>query len=210
MPHDQDVARTLSVLLAPNECSSIKAFGESEIAIDGAVQSAVIELNVQGKNRFKADLYGPFGTEVASINADSVSGTVLIGRRVYVFRHEQSLDSFPVMYGSRLRFGDLLTILTGRVTPNLVAQFRDRKPDSLIARKKKITAVWKTDSLEIRVVLRGQLLQIEKVILTYTAQGIANKITFGRFRKGLASEIALIENDTNYFSMKYSKVVCGN
>lgn len=209
VPQEQDIISLFEKLLRQNDGRDITAFGEAEIAMQGEVQTADLELKA-GSNWFKADFYGPLGLAVATIAADSVRGTALIGKRVYVFRQNQLLDSFPVLSGSRLRFAELLHVMTGRIPPLLIAPFHDGKPDSLGTLKKKIIAVWKTDSLEMRVISGGSPLQIEKVVLIYKNQLPNPEIVFGRFRNGIASEIVLRENDRNYFFIKYAKVVSEN
>ena len=186
-----------------NHRSSIRGGGGISIAVDGERYSGSADVKWKNSGVFRADFYSPFGTLVASVNADSVSGTVFLDDKEYVFRLEQTMDSLPFIWGRHITFRQFGFILTGQVPQNLVSI--GSKPDTIVTRGKYASVIWKTDQFEIDAKVSRRSSDLDLLRFSFIGQEHWN-MQFSSIKEGLARSIEIKEDDRNYFSIRYERL----
>lgn len=185
----------------------VRAAGRAVICIDGEKHSGSAEIVRHAQGRFRADFYAPFGFSAASVVSDGERATVEFDGRTYSVGLGQSMDSLPFSWGGALSMENFIALLAGRV-PNGFSATTRRPPDTLLdAGRRAIIAVWKTDSVRISIWIRRRSGSCESIVLECTRAVSPWRITMSNFEEGRAHKIELNENENNYFSINYSKVV---
>jgi hypothetical protein len=201
----EEVPPVVALMFTENKFSTVAASGEAHLSIDGEVHRGTIEVHWDSTGKFNADFYAPLGIIVGSIKADSNSGTVTFDEGAYSFAMSQTMDTLPFAWGRDLTFGELISILIGKI-PVIYAARLQRLPDFCVNERKTISALWKTDSLDIQATIRKRSREAESFTLIFKRRTPFRSVTFRSFSRGQVHKIELRENDRNYFSIKYTKV----
>lgn len=201
----EEVPPVVALMFTENNFSTVAASGEVHLSIDGEVYRGTIEVHWDSTGTFNADFYAPLGIIVGSIKADSNSGTVTFDEGTYSFTMTQTMDTLPFTWGRDLKFGELIRILIGKI-PGIYAVRLQQPPDSCINERKTISALWKTDTLDIQATIRRRSMEGESFTLIFKRRAPFRSVTLRSFSQGQVHKIELRENDRNYFSVKYTKV----
>jgi len=202
-----EVPPVVALMFTENKLSTVAAFGEVRLSIDGEVHRGTIEVHWDSTGRFNADFYAPLGIIVGSIKAHDGRGTVTFDEGTYTFTIAQTMDTLPFAWGHDLAFGELIRILIGKM-PVAYATRLQQQPDSCINGRKTISALWKTDTLDIQADVRKRPREVEKLAFIFKKPPGWRQVMLQSFTQGRAHKIELRENDRNYFSIKYTKVKC--
>ena len=192
-----------SELIFNSHKSFIKGGGGISIAVHGERYSGSADVKWKNTGVFRADFYSPFGTLVGSVNADSVSGTVFLDDKEYLFRLEQTMDSLPFSWGRHITFRQFGLILTGQVPQNLVNI--GSKPDTIVTRGKYASVIWKTDQFKIEARVSRKTSDLDRLRLSFLGQEHWD-MQFNSIKEGLARSIEIKEDDRNYFSIRYERL----
>jgi hypothetical protein len=194
--------------------TEFKGFGEIAMAA-GAGQriSGQLDAHRRGGGFFRAQVYSPFGTTVASISADDFTGRVNVNREVFEFAYDDAMDSVPFPCARYFTYGRFIRTMTGSMpevfwtlppTPDSVAKGKKKKAKG---KNRAVTAVWTSDTLTVRAAIVPQTGQIESAAFNYNIGEAKFSIQYGAFKKGMASEILIKEGSRNYISIKYETMV---
>jgi len=203
----EDVPAAIALMFPEGTVSTVAAFGDVRVTLEGEEHRGKVEVHRRGTGEFSADFYALLGITVGSIRADNDRGTVAFDDGTYTFTTTQAMDTLPFTWGQDLTLGDLMRIMTGEV-PLACAARLQRPPDSYIDGRKTISALWKTDTVDIRAVLRKKSREAECFVVVYKRSTPYRSLTLQSFSGGRAHKIELRENDTNYFSIRYTKLNC--
>jgi len=203
----EDVPAAVALITPEDTVSAIAAFGDVRVTIDGEEHRGKLEVHRRGTGEFSADFYALLGITVGSIRADNDRGTVAFDGGTYAFTKTQAMDTLPFTWGQDLTLGDLMRIMTGEV-PLACAERLRQAPDSCIDGGKTISALWKTDTLDIRAILRKKSREAECFVFVFKKRKPYRSLTLQAFSGRRAHKIELRENDTNYFSIRYAKLKC--
>jgi hypothetical protein len=202
----KDDVPAATALMAPGDSiRPLAAFGDVRMAIDGELHRGSVEVHRSGTGEFSADFYAAFGIIAGSIRMENSRGTVCLDDHTYTFADTQSMDTLPLAWGKDLTMDDLTHVLLGEVPPACAMLLR-QKPDSCVDGKKTISAVWKTDSIDIEATLKKRSRSTEGVVFIFKRLTPYRFLAFKSFSGGRAYKIELRENDRNYFSIRYKKL----
>ena len=203
----EDVPAAVALMFPGDSASTLAAFGDVRVTLEGEEHRGKVEVHRHGTGEFSADFYALFGLTVGSIRADNDRGTVAFDGRTYTFTMTQSMDTLPFTWGQDLTLGDLTRIMMGEVPLAWAARLQ-QPPDSCVDGKKTISALWKTDTLDIRAELRKKSRETECVVFIFKKLRPYRSLTLQSFSGKRAHKIELRENDANYFSIRYARLKC--
>ena len=192
--------------------TEFKGFGEIAMAA-GAGQrlSGQIDAHRRGGGFFRAQIYSPFGTVIASISADDFNGRVNVNKETLEFTYDDAMDSVPFPCARHFTYGRFIRALTCSMpeafwnlppTPDSFSKGKKKKSKS-----KAVTAVWTSDTLTVRAAIVPKTGQVESATFNYSIGGDKFSMQFSGFKKGMASEILIKEGSKNYISVKYETMV---
>ena len=191
--------------------AEFKGFGEIGMSAgSGQRISGQLDAHRRGGGFFRAQVYSPFGTVVASISADDFKGRVNVNREVFDFTYDDAMDAVPFPCARRFTYGRFIRILTCSMpeafwnlppTPDNIAKAKKK------SKSKAVTAVWTSDTLTVRAAIVPKTGQLESAAFNYNIGGDKFSIQFSAFKKGMASEILIKEGSKNYISVKYETMV---
>jgi hypothetical protein len=182
------------------------AYGDVAIRNNGVLQSLSVEIKQSVDGAVKAVFYSPLGVTLATVTADSLRGTVAYEDREFAFTLSQTMDSLPFAWGKGLTYGDFLRALLGRPPITATDIPCEKAPDSLVAKRNAIFAMWKTDTLVLREEINRGSGQLCAVKVTFNNRPSFRNLIMGSFNHGIAHNIRLFENDGNYFSIHYARI----
>jgi hypothetical protein len=204
-PNLGEVTSALSSFDGGTIPSSIKAYGTAEIAGNGEVHSGTIETR-WAPGGFAIGFYGPFGVSIASIQADSLQGTVAMKELHYSFDLDTIADSMPILRGGAFTFREFGRVLAG-IIPGRIGKIIEKRPDSMEKNKKNaIIALWKTDSLRISAEIGPRSKSVDRIAISFVKSDPSWTLSYAGFKNGSVHKIEVRESDTNYFLINYSKV----
>lgn len=183
------------------ELSQFKGSGDFTISQNGRRNSGKADVLWDSSGHLRAYIYSPFGSRVASIEADRQGGRIIMDEREYVVALEDSMDDLPFLWARYFTFGQFVRFLTGRM-PDDVAHFSSR-PDSLTHDRTTATAIWKRESVNVRALVRRRSGTVESISYNYNYDGDRFSADFGLFTRGLAREIIIRDDSRNYISLRY-------
>lgn len=182
------------------------ASGDATIRNKNEVHNGNFDVQKDQKGLISADLYGPLGISVASLHADPQQGTIMFENREYTCGINQTMDTLPLEWGKGLTFGEFLQIILGRIPAAASETLCKKEPDSIVKKRNTIYALWKTDSLELRVEINARSRRVTAVNLYFRKKEPGWRLLLGSFHKGIAHKIQFREDDGNYFLIHYTKV----
>jgi hypothetical protein len=197
-----DEGRTqFAIAGAVQEITDFKGSGVITIAENGKRSSGRCDVRFKSGNEFKMQVYSPFGTTAARVDADSSGGYLSAGNDHYNFMLEDNMQAVPLGWGRHLTFAQFIQILIGKM-PGELNQLASR-PDSLSFDKKAAVAIWSSDTLAVQARIDRKSETVERVTLDYNLNGDTFTLQFARFKNGLAGEIVIRSDSKNYISLKY-------
>jgi len=160
---------------------------------------------------FDARVYSSLGIEVASVKRDSQSVMLEYNDQSYAFSTINAMDSMPFIWAKAIGLREFQSFFSGNLTP--LIQFLGSKPDT--------TLVLNRNSTLLRWVITDRNLQIEmminckkslplQVILSDLRANLEWRIVFKNFHDGRAYSLLFKEDDNNYFSINYDKLIFFN
>jgi hypothetical protein len=200
-----DLPSLFAPLFSVRGCTAVVASGEVKVCIDGETHTGSVDVGRSNDGRFEATFYGPFGMTLGSIRATADSGTATFDQGAYALFPDRTMGALPFTWGSDLTFGELEDILVGGI-PVAYASRLLQRPDSIIEGRRTISALWKTDTVDVRAEVHRRSQQIVAVTLVLKKRVPFPQVAFGSFKEGRAHKIELRENDRNYFLLRYTKV----
>ncbi len=154
---------------------------------------------------FLCDVFGPFGSLVATIESGPESGEIVAGRRRYRFEREQTIGEIDGLSTIPFTFGDLIRILQGRYAADLTPP---TPPDTVQAGGRRAVLRWETNSAVVSVTLKGARCRVEEVAAV--ALDSTWHVQLSDFDDGRAHDIRFGESKGNYFVLRHRKVVQGD
>ncbi|NLP03475.1 MAG: hypothetical protein GX089_13345 [Fibrobacter sp.] len=186
-------------IFSSGDLSSIKGGGEVFVSLEGERYPGSADVKWERSGNFRAQFYSPLGGVIASVEADSVDGSVFLEDREYRFGLDERMDSVPFSWGRDLTFRQFIRILTGRMPLSP----EGGSPDTIIISKKYAEAVWKRGELEISAKVNRRNELLDEVQYRCEKEW---SIRMSRFYMKLARSIELREDDRNYFWIKYQNL----
>ncbi len=200
-----DISSTLESLSQfRSDLSKFKGSGDLSIAKDGQRSSGKADVVWDQSGVFKAFIYSPFGAQVAAIKASAGEGEILMDERIYHFALDDTMSTLPFDWGRCLTFRQFIIFLTGRMPK--AAQVLESRPDTLVHDKSRASAVWNSDSVDIKASVNRRSGQVESVNYSFHCEQGRYSAQFGAFKQGLAREIMIRDNSRNYISLKYEVI----
>jgi hypothetical protein len=180
-----DIPDATAPILTGDTIRAVRAFGDVRLAIDGKLHRGTVEVHRGDTGVFSADFYAAFGITVGSVRLENGQGMVCIDGGTYTFSEAQTMDTLPVAWGQDLTMHDLTHVLLGEVPPACAAVLRQR-PDSCVNGKKTISALWKTDSIDIEVSLKRRSGEIIGVVFVFKRRAPFRFLALKSFSGGRA------------------------
>lgn len=182
------------------------ASGDIVVRNNSEVHNGNIDVKQERDGLFKVDFYGPLGISIASLYADSQQGTISFEDRTYTFLFNQTMDTLPLEWGRDLTFKEFFSIIRGKIPEVTAKSLCKKQPDSLAEKRNTIYALWKTDSLKIRVEINRKSGQVKAASIYFNKHAPFWQLNMGSFHNGIAYKIQFQQNDGNYFLIHYTKV----
>lgn len=182
------------------------AFGDVMVRINGEAHNGSMDLKIEKAGFFKADFYGPLGIAIASVSADTLHGSISFQDSVFSFDLDHAMNLLPFEWGKNLTFFNFLQLIAGKIPAPATEMLFKKQPDSLVKKRNTIYALWKTDSLEMRLAVNNKSRKLVSAVVFFKKQAPFWQLRLGSFHKGFAHKIQFWKNDENYFSIKYTKV----
>jgi len=189
---------------AVQEVADFRGSGVITAVERGKRSSGRCDVRFKSGNDFRAQIYSPFGSTAARIDADSLGVRLSVGKEQYSFMLEESMDAVPFGWGRHFTYAQFIRILMGMMPEEL--KRLNSRPDSLAFDKKSAVAVWNSDTLTVRAHISRKNETVESVALYYNLGSEAFTLQFGRFKNGLAAEIVISDDSRNYISLKYDTI----
>jgi hypothetical protein len=200
-----NVARITSRLLTAQPPLRFRGTGEVTVAVDGEASSGSFVISKGPGNCLKVDMYSLIGSVVASVRSDSLQGEITLNDKRYSMGFGQTMDSLPFRWGALLRFGEFIRYSACSM-PDL--SMMRREPDSISGIHGKTAAVWRIDSSEVTVSIGRRVEEVVFDFARFAADSQSRwQMRFSRFRGEIPYSITLIDDERNYFSINYEKII---
>jgi len=198
-------------ILRRPELVEFKGYGDINMSGGGAKAMGRIEAHRRSNGYVKAQIYTPFGTVAASVEAEDFKGKVKVDKDVKEFLYDDKMEDVSFPCADKFTYRQFINAMTGAM-PDI---FRELPvaPDSLKQRKKspgKATAVWNFDTLSVRAQLKIKNKKpplLESVLFRYNVGGSKFSVQFANFKNGAAKEITFKQGSKNYINVKYESII---
>lgn len=179
---------------------SIRGYGEICYSEKGSKQTGSFDVDWVSPDTFNVHFYSPFGTMLGTASANADSGLITFDNKAHRVSLDQNLDPLFLLRGYGLQLRSLVTIMTGRVLPEVVL---DRKPDSSYIQKKERIHCWNVDGKAVKYFFSKDLRRLNRIVYNYSSTEKQYQIIFRSFRDGFSRYISVGADDRNYFSLKF-------
>ena len=183
-----------------------RASGDITLRKNSEVRNGSFDLKIDRSGLVQADFYGPLGISIASLHADSLVGKIAIQDTVFSFGLNQTMNGFPPGLGNGLTFVEFLDLVLGKIPVMATENLCKTQADSVVRKRNTIYALWKTDTVEMRLEINNKTRKIVSAGFNFYKQAPFWQLRMGSFHKGIAHKIRFRVNDENYFSINYKKV----
>lgn len=183
-----------------------RASGDITLRKNSEIHNGSFDLKIDRLGLVQADFYGPLGISIASLHADSLGGKIAIQDTVFSFGLNQTMNIVPFGWGNGLTFVEFLDLVLGKIPVMAMEILCKDQPDSLIRKRNTIYALWKTDTVEMRLEINNKTRKIISAVFNFYKQVPFRQLRMASFHKGIAHKIRFRVNDENYFSINYKKV----
>lgn len=187
--------------------SEFKGFGEITMVSSGQKMTGKFDALRKNTGFFNAQVYSPFGSAVASIEAEDFKGRVSAGKERIDFTYDNKMERVPFPCVRHFTYGKFVNVLTASMpdefwelsaSPHTLAQSKKKK--------KTTTVAWASSTLSLRAEIVPKTGQFQSVLFDYNIDGSKLTIQFSRFRKGVPYEIHVRETNKNNITVKYESI----
>jgi len=190
-------------ILAAQQITDFRGSGNITIVENGRRSSGKFDVRYKSGSSFRAQVYSPFGSTAARIDADSVGGRLSAGRDEYRFTLDESMEVLPFSWGSYFTFGQFMQVLVGKMPDDMA--LLDTRPDSLTFDRSSAAALWNRDALTIEARINRKSEALESAAFSYNILGDTFTLQFGRFKNGSPGEISIRADSRNYILLRYDR-----
>jgi len=202
-----EINRIISPVSSVGPPPAFKGAGNVRIAINEERATGGFTLNKENPDLIHADIYSPFGTITGTIQVDGNGGEMRYNDKTTAFSLDQTMDSLPFRWGKHVTFREFGHYITCRIPHKPI--FRE-PPDTIIGKRHKNIAYWKTDSFTVAVTVGSRERNVANIIFMFTdpANGTDRwQLRFSEFKQDLPYSISMMDNEKNYFSIIYDKII---
>ncbi|NLG19516.1 MAG: hypothetical protein GX556_19515 [Fibrobacter sp.] len=185
----------------PADISSVKGGGEVLVSLEGEKYVGAADVQWKKAGDFRANFYSVFGGQIASVSADSESGTVILEGKEYRVLLDEKMDSIPFSWGEDLTFRQFISILTGRAPVNPADS--GEAPDTITISRRTAEAEWQRGQLRVTARVNRRNERLEEIRYSFNQSWT---VRMSDIFKGLARSVELREDDRNYFWIKYQNL----
>ena len=186
------------------QITDFKGSGTITAVEDGRRSSGKCDVRFKPDGSFRAQIYSPFGSTAARIDADSLGGSLRAGKDEYSFSLDESMETLPFVWGSYFTFRQFIQIITGKMPEEKLALL-DSRPDSLEFDKSSAIALWNRDMLTAEARIGRKSGTVESVTFNYDISGGTFALSYSRFKNGVPGEITIRSDSKNYISLRYDR-----
>jgi len=189
-----------------DEPSEFKGSGDITIYQNRQKASAKIDVRSKAGGYFSAQVYSPFGTAIAAVDAEDFKGSISAGREQQEFGYDDKMFGLPFPGAGQITFAEFIKIVTTGVPES--ARKLPVNPVSAVYDKKNIIVIWVDEAVEARVKISPKKKDILGAAFQYNPDGgAAYKIELSRVKDGAAREISIKDAVSgNYITIKYDVV----
>lgn len=201
-----------AALNVPIQIYEIKGFGDITITTSGQSMSGTIDAVRRNTGFFNSQIYTPFGSAIATINATDSIGRAVVNRTVVDFIYNSTMTGIPFPSANLITFGNFLTVITASM-PDVYWNLSQTPPDTLARNRRRntVTASWITDTLTVRAQMSQKTRALDNIVFNYDFSNRENggkySLRFERFRNGVPHQITVRENARNFISVTYEDVM---
>lgn len=190
------------VMTAPPGLRRTMASSDLTLSVDSDRYHLKADMAWGADSTFLCDVFGPFGSLVATIESGPENGEIIAGRRSYRFKRDQIIGEIDGLSTIPFTFGDLIRILQGRYAARLTPP---TPPDTIQEGRNRAVLQWETDSAAVTVTLKGARCRPEEVAAVATDS--TWHVRLSEFDGGVAHHIRFGESKGNYFVLRHRRVV---
>jgi hypothetical protein len=184
--------------------TDFKGSGNITIVQDGRRSSGKCDVRFKSDGSFKAQIYSPFGSTAARIDADSSTVRLSSGKEEYSFSLDESMGAaLSFSFGPAFTFRQFMLILIGKMPAELI--LLETRPDSLAFDKSSAVALWNRDTLTVEARIGRKSGTLESVTFNYEFFGDEFALRYDRFKNGAPGEISICSDSKNYILFKYDR-----
>ena len=186
------------------QINSFKAFGDITFVEDGRRQSGKTDVLWDSSGVFKAIIYSPFGSQIASIDGDSFGGVISYDNQHYYFDLNETMEILPFLWAKNITFADFIYYLTGRMPQTSALS---NNPDSLTHNNRNAEAFWFGKEYNVNVLIARRTEKIVAIDYIFIRDDQDPwTVSFAKFNQGLAQDITIKDDNRNYISVSYDVV----
>ena len=204
-----DSAALLAPLISTDSVCALKGYGDVYLSSSGQRGKAKFDARWNGDSDCAIDLYTPFGGSLASMRSDSTGDWTITQGGVSIKR----LPSDPValLPGAQpypFSYAQFVSIVFGRLPSRRVLA---QKPDTVLIEEKQAAIVWRSAGAQERPYsITAHLNRKHSTVSdVFYADTTVNPwtLSFSSFTDGNAKEIRFNDNHSNYFYVKYERMI---
>jgi hypothetical protein len=189
-----------------DEPSEFKGSGDITIYQNRQKASARIDVRYKTDGYFSAQVYSPFGSAIAEVDAEDFRGSISAGSERREFTYDDKMFGLPFFpCAGRITFSEFIQILTTGIPEP--ARKLPSNPVSALYNKKGVTILWVDGAVEARVRVAAKKKNIVGITFQYNSAEAACTIELSRIKDGAAREISIKDAVSgNYITIKYDTV----
>ncbi len=172
--------------------------GELVVVVDGRRVSFDLSILWYGDTAFLADLVGPFGSAVATVESGPGTLVLTVGTRVQHIDPSSRVDEYVDFVRSPFTFGDFARILSGEYVSSAAP---DGEPDSLVAARRTVRGVWLSESVRSTALMKTRGCRTAELTVEEVGEGW--QVRLSGLREGVAARSEFRLDERNYFVLTF-------
>jgi hypothetical protein len=199
---------SLLTIISPD---SINAAAEIMFRIQKKLYTGNLVVKLKDTVFFDARIYSSLGIEVASVRRDSQFVMLEYNDRSYAFSVKNAMDSMPFIWARAIALKEFQSFFAGNLTP--LRQFLGSNPDTtMVLNRHMMLLQWDIAdrNLQLEMIINRKNSEPVQINLSDLSANPMWSIVFKNFREGRAYSLLFKEDDNNYFSIKYDKLIFFN
>lgn len=199
---------TLLSIAAPD---SVSAAADISVRIQKKSFSGNLVVKLKDTVFFDARIYSLLGIEVASIKENSQSVMLEYSDQSYTFSSVHAMDSLPFVWARAIGLREFQSFFSGNLVP--LQPYINSKPDTTVVLKRNVMVLrWfiPERNLQLEMTINSKKTLPIQISLADLRPNSSWRIVFKNFRDGRAYSLLFKEDDFNYFSINYEKILFFN
>jgi len=186
-------------------CEAKKAGGTISLKLQGQRYKCPISFYASDAQTVSCDIYSPWGGIIAAIETTGSGGIISLDNQRFIVEADQNMRTIPYFTDFYFTFEELIRILEGSFYRSLYTQ--NNKINEIQGTRKYHIVRWHSEYGDIQAKIKRGTHQMSEIKLKPDTHN-PYTIIFHDFDTHSAKKIIFEENENNYFSLEWDKIVC--